>query len=124
MQRHAALERLSPVHALALRLDALGADSELIAARLGIAPEAVAPLLEVAAGKLARAQQELDAGAPRHLEDATDPEERGSPVSGETTDPLDECIYGKLDAYQAKTSRPIPLVALIPDRVVVRTAGQ
>ena len=30
---------------------------------------------------------------------------------------LDESIYGKLDAYQAKTSRPIPLVVLTPTRL-------
>lgn len=62
MQRTAALEHLTAIHALAVRLDALGADRELIAACLGIVPEAVAPLLEVATAKLARAQQELGAG--------------------------------------------------------------
>jgi hypothetical protein len=65
MVRNAALERLSPVHALALRLNALGADRELIADCLGITPEAVAPLLEVAAAKLAHAQRDLDAASAR-----------------------------------------------------------
>lgn len=59
MQRSPALEQLPPLHALALRLDALGADAELIAACLGITPESVAPLLEVAAAKLAHAERSL-----------------------------------------------------------------
>lgn len=72
MQRSPALDQLPPVHALALRLDALGADAELIAACLGIAPEAVTPLLEVAAAKLAHAERFL-AGDARA-------EDEGSPV--------------------------------------------
>jgi hypothetical protein len=43
-------------HALALRLEQLGADAETIAECLGIGPEAVEPLLEVARAKLARSQ--------------------------------------------------------------------
>ena len=62
MQRNHAIERLSPIHALALRLDALGADRELVATCLGVAPETVGPLLEVAAAKLARAEQDLAGG--------------------------------------------------------------
>ncbi len=62
MQPNPALEKLSPIHALALRLDALGADRELIATCLGVAPETVGPLLEVAAAKLARAEQDLPDG--------------------------------------------------------------
>ncbi len=59
MRRNPALEKLSPIHALAVQLNALGADRELMAACLGVAPEVVGPLLEVAAAKLARAEQEL-----------------------------------------------------------------
>jgi hypothetical protein len=36
---------------------------------------------------------------------------------------VDDCINGRLDAYQAKTSRPIPLVALTPTRIIGRTVA-
>lgn len=50
----AAGARLAPAHATALRLEARGACSDDIARVLGIPPEAVAPLLEIARAKLAR----------------------------------------------------------------------
>lgn len=92
MQRNPALEKLSPIHALALRLDALGADRELIASCLRVAPETVGPLLEVAAAKLARAERDLasaqDAEAsPRvgdgadHPPTGSDDDRGGAPVS-------------------------------------------
>lgn len=56
MDQPEAFERLPRAHALALRLQSLGADVALIAECLGIVPEAVLPLLEVAAAKLARIQ--------------------------------------------------------------------
>lgn len=49
-------DQLPRAHALALRLRALGADTELVAECLGIDTEAVGPLLEVAAAKLRRAE--------------------------------------------------------------------
>lgn len=51
-----ALARLPRAYALALRLQELGADTELIADCLGIAPEAAGPLLEVAGAKLSNTQ--------------------------------------------------------------------
>lgn len=51
-----ALAQLPRSHALALRLNDLGADPSLIAECLDIEPEAVGPLLEVAAAKLAQTQ--------------------------------------------------------------------
>jgi hypothetical protein len=57
VDRDEALALLPWAHARALRLDALGADAALIADCLGIEPESVQPLLEVAAAKLARAQE-------------------------------------------------------------------
>lgn len=46
---------LARVHRLALQLAALGAGDELVADCLGIEPEAVAPLVKVAAAKAAAA---------------------------------------------------------------------
>ena len=54
MNRDEALAQLPRAHALALRLQELGAEPALIADCLGIEPEAVAPLLQVAAAKLTR----------------------------------------------------------------------
>jgi hypothetical protein len=51
--RAAALAELPAVHALALRLSDEGEPRERIARVLGMEPEAVGPLLEVAAAKLA-----------------------------------------------------------------------
>jgi len=51
--RAAALAALPTVHALALRLSDEGEPRERIARVLGMEPEAVGPLLEVAAAKLA-----------------------------------------------------------------------
>jgi DNA-directed RNA polymerase specialized sigma24 family protein len=48
-----ALERLPATHAEALRLREHGETDEAIAGRLGIEPEAVAPLVRVAEAKLA-----------------------------------------------------------------------
>ncbi len=53
MHRDDALAELPRAHGLALRLAELGADQALIADCLGVAPEAVGPLLEIAAAKLA-----------------------------------------------------------------------
>ncbi len=47
--------QLPRTHLLALRLAALGAGDELIAECLGVEPEAVGPLLEVAQAKAQRA---------------------------------------------------------------------
>lgn len=57
------LERLAEPHVVALLLDSAGVGRNGIAARLGIPPAAVDPLLAVARAKLARA-----------LEDDTGPE--------------------------------------------------
>jgi hypothetical protein len=46
-------KRLARAHRLALQLVALGASDELMAECLGIEPEAVAPLVEVATAKAA-----------------------------------------------------------------------
>ncbi len=51
--RAVALAELPAVHALALRLSDEGEPRERIARVLGMEPEAVGPLLEVAAAKLA-----------------------------------------------------------------------
>jgi DNA-directed RNA polymerase specialized sigma24 family protein len=53
VDRDQAIERLPEPYAIALRLHEVGSD-ELIAERLGIAVEAVAPLLEIAEAKLSR----------------------------------------------------------------------
>ena len=53
MDRDHGLGGLPKVHALALRLERLGADVELIAECLRIDPVAVGPLLEVARAKAA-----------------------------------------------------------------------
>lgn len=52
MEREAALDRLTPAHAIALRAREHGMNSEDIAALLGIELEAVGPLIEVANEKL------------------------------------------------------------------------
>ena len=52
-RRAAAMAALPTVHALALRLSDEGEPRERIARVLGMEPEAVGPLLEVAAAKLA-----------------------------------------------------------------------
>jgi DNA-directed RNA polymerase specialized sigma24 family protein len=52
MDRSTALDRLPEAYAAALRLQDEGHDHKAIAARLGLAPDAVAPLLRVAAAKL------------------------------------------------------------------------
>lgn len=46
------LDRLPRPHSLVLRLHALGADADLIAECLGIEPQGVGPLLDVAHAKL------------------------------------------------------------------------
>jgi len=63
VDRDAALQRLPQPYAVALRLHEDGRDDE-IAERLGIAPEAVAPLLQLAEAKLVRllASDELGTG--------------------------------------------------------------
>jgi DNA-directed RNA polymerase specialized sigma24 family protein len=52
MNRSAAIDRLPEVYATALRLQDEGHDDKAIAARLDLAPDAVGPLLRVAAAKL------------------------------------------------------------------------
>jgi hypothetical protein len=54
VNRDEGLQRLSRAHALAIRLDGLGADHDLIAECLGVGTEAVGPLLVVARAKLER----------------------------------------------------------------------
>lgn len=56
--RNAALGRLPVTYALALRLRDAGADDTTLAERLGIAPQAVGPLLAVADAKLAALQDD------------------------------------------------------------------
>jgi hypothetical protein len=58
-----ALERLPATYADALRLREHGETDEAIAARLGIEPEAVAPLVRVAEAKLAAL---VDRDSPEH----------------------------------------------------------
>lgn len=53
MEREEALRLLPLAHATALRLRDAGATDAVIATALGIEPEAVAPLLQVAETKLA-----------------------------------------------------------------------
>lgn len=48
-----AMNELPEVHAAVLRMHRVGTDDAEIAGRLGIEPEAVAPLLQVAEAKLA-----------------------------------------------------------------------
>jgi DNA-directed RNA polymerase specialized sigma24 family protein len=48
------LDDLPEAYATALRLRDLGCSDEMIADRLGIEPEAVAPLLRIAVAKLTR----------------------------------------------------------------------
>lgn len=50
-------EALPPIYALALRLRDEGHDVDAIAARLGIEPESLEPLLRIAAAKLASARR-------------------------------------------------------------------
>jgi DNA-directed RNA polymerase specialized sigma24 family protein len=52
MDRSTAIDRLPKAYAAALRLQDEGHDDNAIAARLGMAPTAVGPLLRVAAAKL------------------------------------------------------------------------
>jgi DNA-directed RNA polymerase specialized sigma24 family protein len=54
MDRGAALDRLPETYANALRLRDAGLRDEDIAMRLGIPPEAIAPLLRLAEAKLTR----------------------------------------------------------------------
>lgn len=54
MDRRAALAELSHAHAVALRLRAAGAEDGVIAVALGIAEEAVEPLVDLAEAKLRR----------------------------------------------------------------------
>lgn len=60
VDRDARIRRLPLALAIGLRLHEAGAADTLIAAGLGIEPEGVPPMLELANAKLAR----LDAGAP------------------------------------------------------------
>lgn len=60
VDRDARIRRLPLALAIGLRLHEAGAADALIAAGLGIEPEGVPPMLELANAKLAR----LDAGAP------------------------------------------------------------
>jgi DNA-directed RNA polymerase specialized sigma24 family protein len=55
MDRAAAIAELPEAHATAMRLADDGVDDKAIAERLGIADEAVGPLLRVARAKLAHA---------------------------------------------------------------------
>ena len=52
MEREAALDRLPPAHAIALRARDQGMNKKDLAALLGIEVEAVGPFLEVAVEKL------------------------------------------------------------------------
>ncbi len=52
MDRSTAIDQLPEAYATALRLRDEGHDDTVIAARLGLAPEAVGPLLGIAAAKL------------------------------------------------------------------------
>jgi DNA-directed RNA polymerase specialized sigma24 family protein len=52
MDRSAAIDRLPETYATALRLQDEGHDDRAIAARLDLAPDAIGPLLRVAAAKL------------------------------------------------------------------------
>lgn len=52
MDVETAFSRLPETHAAALRLRARGFDDDAIAAALALEPEAVAPLLRIAAAKL------------------------------------------------------------------------
>jgi hypothetical protein len=73
MDRRAALAELPHAHAVALRLRAAGAEDGVIAVALGIAIEAVGPLIDLAEAKLRRL-----------LGDGTGPEyaDPGPPVQG------------------------------------------
>jgi DNA-directed RNA polymerase specialized sigma24 family protein len=63
MNRRDGLRRLSKPYADALRLHEEGRDDE-IARRLGIEPEAVGPLIQVAEAKLARLLEGTDGREP------------------------------------------------------------
>lgn len=52
MDRSTAIDRLPEAYAAALRLQDEGHDDKAIAIRLGLAPDAVGPLLRVAVAKL------------------------------------------------------------------------
>ena len=58
-EREAALAELPVVYAVALRLSDAGLSTEMIAHAVGVAPEAVDPLLRLAQAKLA---ERLDPG--------------------------------------------------------------
>ncbi len=58
MDREAALDRLPPAHAVALRALERGISEDDLAALLGMEPEAVGPLLEVATQKLRTLESE------------------------------------------------------------------
>lgn len=53
MKRDEVLDYLPETYAVVLRLREAGLDDAAIAARLGLEPEAVRPLLQIAAAKLA-----------------------------------------------------------------------
>jgi DNA-directed RNA polymerase specialized sigma24 family protein len=58
VDRAAAIDGLPPAYGRVVRLVDAGCDLATVARRLEIAPEAVAPLLEVAEAKLARLLRE------------------------------------------------------------------
>jgi DNA-directed RNA polymerase specialized sigma24 family protein len=62
VDREQALERLPETHGSALRLRSRGFDDDAIAAILGLEPEAVARLLQVADAKLAALLAERQGG--------------------------------------------------------------
>jgi len=62
MDRSTAIDRLPEAYAAALRLQDEGHDDKAIAARLGLAPTAVGPLLRVAAAKLHKILAAADEG--------------------------------------------------------------
>ena len=64
MDRGEQLRHLPIALAVALRLDAAGADDALIAAALAIEPESVGPLIAVAKAKAARIARDATDGRP------------------------------------------------------------
>jgi hypothetical protein len=64
MDRDARIRRLPLVLAIGLRLHEAGAADPLIATGLGIEPEGVAPLLELARVKLSRLEKDEPVGNP------------------------------------------------------------
>jgi DNA-directed RNA polymerase specialized sigma24 family protein len=63
MEREAALDRMPPTHAIALRAREQGMSREDLATLLGIELEAVGPLIEVATEKLRALEAERLGGA-------------------------------------------------------------